>query len=159
MDIAPTTAKQLAVYNALNQHEVKWKLVGGLAYIFNGRRRPTMDIDILLENSKENMRKLTTAMLSIGYNMSNSNDLSLQEHTRLRVVNDAIVDLHSEFCQTRYDEVQCYVEEFQDVQIHVVTREGCVTMLQRESKHPGDLEVLLLSDDPHNNWEEITKWQ
>lgn len=159
MNLAPTTAKQLALYDAFNRHGVKWILVGALAYYFNGRYRGTMDIDFLLEPSKRNMRNVTTAMLQLGYNMGGSNDYSLRDHPRLRVVNAAIVDLHSVFCKTRYEEVDYYVDEYEGIKINVATRESCVMMLHRETKYPADLKVLELMEDMHGNWEEICKYQ
>lgn len=38
----------------LNEHEVKYVLVGGWAVIFEGYSRTTQDMDVLVEPTKEN---------------------------------------------------------------------------------------------------------
>ena len=56
--------------SALNEYDVKYLLVGGYAVILNGYRRTTGDMDIWVEVSSENHKKLTQAYLSFGLSTS-----------------------------------------------------------------------------------------
>ena len=46
----------------LNNENVKYILIGGFAVILHGFVRGTKDIDLLVESSEENIRKLKKAM-------------------------------------------------------------------------------------------------
>ena len=52
--------------NALNKHDVEYMLVGGYAVILNGYRRSTGDMDIWVNVTPENHKKLVKAFLSFG---------------------------------------------------------------------------------------------
>ena len=52
--------------DALNKQEVEYMLVGGYAVILNGYRRSTGDIDIWVNVTAENHKKLLKAYLSFG---------------------------------------------------------------------------------------------
>ncbi|MFQ5628640.1 MAG: nucleotidyltransferase [bacterium] len=48
----------LAVLKSLNEHEVEYILIGGLAVIFQGVSRVTKDLDIFVKREPENIEKL-----------------------------------------------------------------------------------------------------
>jgi len=54
------------LFKALNDHSVKYILVGGFATILNGGSRFTEDVDIWIENSIENRKNLNRALMQIG---------------------------------------------------------------------------------------------
>ena len=56
---------RLAKY--LNQHEVKFMVVGGFAVNHYGYKRTTSDIDLYLKDSVENRTSLVEALDSMGY--------------------------------------------------------------------------------------------
>ncbi|MBK7122404.1 MAG: hypothetical protein IPH68_06055 [Chitinophagaceae bacterium] len=51
---------------ALNKHEVEYLLVGGYAVILHGYRRSTGDMDIWVNVTAENHKKLVNAFLDFG---------------------------------------------------------------------------------------------
>ena len=51
---------------ALNEHEVEYILVGGMAVILHGYVRTTGDMDIWIKKSKENYKKLVLAFREFG---------------------------------------------------------------------------------------------
>lgn len=57
----------LNLWNHLNQCNVKYIMVGGLATNFNGYSRITEDIDIWIENELQNRKNLRTAFRNAGY--------------------------------------------------------------------------------------------
>ncbi|MCX7048254.1 MAG: nucleotidyltransferase [Candidatus Sumerlaeota bacterium] len=55
------------VFRSLNSREVRYVTVGGIAAILHGVPRATFDLDILIENSLENARRLLEALEAIGF--------------------------------------------------------------------------------------------
>jgi len=54
------------VFKSFQKHEVKYVVIGGIASILHGVPRATFDLDILIEATPENSRRLLDAMLDAG---------------------------------------------------------------------------------------------
>jgi hypothetical protein len=52
--------------NSLNNYDVKYILVGGYSVILHGYSRTTGDMDIWVERTSENYKKINTAFLNFG---------------------------------------------------------------------------------------------
>ena len=50
----------------LNKHEVKYLIVGGLAFIYHAKPRYTNDIDIWIDPAPENVKKVNEALVEFG---------------------------------------------------------------------------------------------
>lgn len=55
-----------AVFESLQRHDVRYVVIGGIAAILHGVPRATFDLDILIDPSAENARKLLDAFLDAG---------------------------------------------------------------------------------------------
>jgi hypothetical protein len=65
--------------NALNETEVRYLLVGGYSVVLHGYSRTTGDMDLWVERSAENYKKLKNAFLKFGmpvFDMTEENFLS-----------------------------------------------------------------------------------
>lgn len=65
--------------SALNKHEVRYLLIGGFAVILHGYSRTTGDMDIWVERTPENYRRIKQAFLQFGmpvFDMTADNFLS-----------------------------------------------------------------------------------
>jgi predicted nucleotidyltransferase len=51
----------------LNEHKVKYLLIGGYAVGYHGYPRSTNDIDIWIENSEENANKVVNSVKAFGF--------------------------------------------------------------------------------------------
>src|SRR5688500_7929902 len=51
------------VFASLNSHDVKYIVIGGVAAVLHGVPRATLDLDILIESSSANARRLLDALL------------------------------------------------------------------------------------------------
>lgn len=60
----PTEFSELL--RSLNAHEVKYLVIGGYAVAFHGHPRTTGDIDIWVEQSEENARRVVEALMPSG---------------------------------------------------------------------------------------------
>jgi len=56
----------LDVFSSLNSHGVKYLVIGGIAAIAHGVPRNTFDLDILIEASLDNARRLLDALSAAG---------------------------------------------------------------------------------------------
>jgi len=54
------------VFKSFQKHEVKYVVIGGIASILHGVPRATFDLDILIEATPENSRRLLDALLDAG---------------------------------------------------------------------------------------------
>ena len=54
------------VFRSFHAHEVRYVVVGGIAAILYGVPRATMDLDILVEATPDNARRLLEALLEAG---------------------------------------------------------------------------------------------
>ena len=57
--------KVIAVFRALDQCEVRYVLVGGVAVNLHGLGRTTQDLDLFLETDAENVRRLKQALSAV----------------------------------------------------------------------------------------------
>jgi predicted nucleotidyltransferase len=55
------------VFESLNSHQVKYLVIGGVAAIAHGAERATFDLDILIEPTLENARRLLQALLAANF--------------------------------------------------------------------------------------------
>ncbi len=51
----------------LNRHEVHYLIIGGFAYSFYAEPRYTKDIDVLIERSQENAKKVLKSIKDFGF--------------------------------------------------------------------------------------------
>ena len=54
-------------FQLLNEHKVRYLVVGGYAVAFHGYPRYTKDVDIWVDSSEENARKLVQALDDFGF--------------------------------------------------------------------------------------------
>lgn len=54
------------VFRSFQEHDVKYVVIGGIACILHGVPRATFDLDILIEATPENTRRLLAALLDAG---------------------------------------------------------------------------------------------
>lgn len=65
-----------SLLRSLNENKVKFVIIGAASFPFHGYSRATLDIDIFIENTKENAKKTLKALKSFGYDVS---DISIDD--------------------------------------------------------------------------------
>ena len=84
----------------LATHEVEFAVVGGLAVIFNGYPRLTLDVDILVSDAPENLRRLLDCLASWGEGWARelkTEDFVAQEGS-IRVREEFDLDIFTQMC-------------------------------------------------------------
>ncbi len=64
--VKPTTLAT-RVCTTLNEHRVEYLVIGGIACVLHGYVRATTDVDILIERSLDNARRLLKALETLGW--------------------------------------------------------------------------------------------
>ncbi len=59
--------KHLRLYRSLSVHKVKYLLIGGVACGVHGSPRATVDIDLLIEPTQRNAKRLLAALSAAGF--------------------------------------------------------------------------------------------
>lgn len=59
--------KLKGVFRCLDDHEVKYVVIGGIAAVLHGVPRTTFDLDVLIEATVENAGRLLLALLEAGW--------------------------------------------------------------------------------------------
>lgn len=59
------------VFKSFQQHDVRYVVIGGIAAVLYGVPRATFDLDILIEATPENTRRLLDALMGAGIGTAN----------------------------------------------------------------------------------------
>ena len=59
-----------SLLRSLNAHDVRYVVIGATAFPVHGYARATLDIDIFIEPTEDNARRVRGALLEFGYDMT-----------------------------------------------------------------------------------------
>ena len=138
----------------LNRLGASYIIIGGLAMNNLGLVRTTEDVDILIDPSPENQRRVREALLILPEQAIRElgADEDLQQWVVTRVNDEITVDLMTEACGVRYEEAKADVQirEVQGVPIPMANRQLMIKLKQSlRPKDQIDLQYLLQSEDPN----------
>lgn len=95
----PRLEDLLRLCRSLNELEVRYLVIGGFAMILHGYTRGTMDVDLLVDASVENVRKIKQALSGLPDNAAAElDDRDVERHQVVRVADEIIVDLLARAC-------------------------------------------------------------
>ncbi len=94
------------VFKSFQQHEVKYVVIGGVASVLHGVPRATFDLDILIEATAQNAKRLLKALAEAGFGtatMTSAEDIVAHEIT---VFNDRVrIDVQTKTPGVTFEEV------------------------------------------------------
>ncbi len=103
---APEPEDVVRICRALNDAGARYVLIGGFAVIAHGAGRFTKDIDLLVEDSPENVACVKKALSVLADNAAAQvNDTDVREYVVVRVADEVLVDLMGRACGLGYGEV------------------------------------------------------
>lgn len=136
----------LELLTLLNQHQVKYILVGGLAVDFCGYSRATHDVDIIIEYSKTNINLLLSSLAQFGQGSAKAlsyEDFDLEEGC-IRIVEDYPLDIFTIMRGNIYQDLLQYVEIDTNTHIPYLNAKGLIE-LKKDSLRPKDkIDVQIL---------------
>jgi hypothetical protein len=109
---APEPEDVVRICRALNEAGALYLLIGGFAVVAHGAGRFTKDVDLLVEDSPENVARVKRA-LSILQDDAASEvaDTDVREHVVVRVADEVLVDLLGRACGLDYAAAASDAEE------------------------------------------------
>lgn len=108
---APELEDLVSLCKALNDEGVRYVLIGGFAVILHGFVRATKDIDLLVDASSENVKRLKRAMATLPDNaIALMSDDEVDRYGVVRVADEFVVDLMKSACGIPFDEAVQHVE-------------------------------------------------
>ena len=116
----PTLDDLLFLCRSLNEAGAKYIVIGGWAVIQHGFERTTSDIDLLVESSPENFKKIKAAMLKLPDGAIRELEPDdLDKFIVVRVGDEFVIDLMKRSCGIEYAEASRDIEliRVQDVDI------------------------------------------
>ena len=140
------------VFRSFQQHDVKYLVIGGIASILYGVPRATFDLDILIEASPENARRLLDALLEAGLgtaSLTNVDDLLANEITifkdKVRIdVQTSTPGITFADAWNRKETMEYHGQEF-----HVVSKEDLISS-KRAAGRDVDMEDVRLLELPED---------
>jgi len=136
---APELEDLVSLCKALNAENVRYVLIGGFAVILHGFVRATKDIDLLVDASAENVRRLKRAMAALPDNaIALIADDEVERYQVVRVADEIVVDLIQSACGIRYDEASKRIDTIMihDVPIPVAGKE--LLIQTKQTVRPSD---------------------
>ena len=107
----PQKADLITLCAALNAHEVRYLVVGGMAIIQQGFLRATEDIDLLIESSVQNIERVRSALSILpDQAVLEMQPQDLIDYTVVRIADEIIVDLMLKTCGISYAEARDEIE-------------------------------------------------
>ncbi len=107
---APTRADLARIGKSLNEHGVKYAVIGGFAVIHHGFLRTTADIDLLVDPSPENVERIRHALCVLEDCASlEVNPTDIQTYTVVRIADEVVVDLLGKACQVTLEDIEANI--------------------------------------------------
>jgi hypothetical protein len=107
----PTPEDLIALCRSLNAHGARYIIIGGFAVLFQGLSRTTEGIDILLEDSLENQRKVRAALEYLPDKaVREVRESDLNEYVVVRVADEIAIDLMLNACGIDFKTAESKIE-------------------------------------------------
>lgn len=118
---APELEDLVALCRSLEEHKVRYLLIGGFAVILQGYVRATKDIALLVDPSPDNVEALKRALAILPDNaVAELGADEIQRYEVVRVADEIVVDLMSSACGITWEQaMQQEVDTFDVAGTHI----------------------------------------
>jgi len=144
-----TLEQLLKICKNFNEYEVKYVIVGGIAIILHGFERKTMDVDIIIVPSKENVIKIISALKNEIPEIAELQIEDIQKYLTVKVVGKILgketeIDLIREMWGVNYIKAQKNqeIQQIHGVKIPIANIDTLIEM-KKESNRLQDKEDLI----------------
>lgn len=138
------------VFESFQQHEVRYLVIGGIAAVLYGVPRATFDLNILIEATPENTRRLIDALLDAGMGTASLTDVDEILANQITIFKDRVrIDVQISTPGLRFQDAWKRREtiEYQGQAFYVVSREDLISS-KRAAGRDVDLEDVRLLELP-----------
>jgi predicted nucleotidyltransferase len=145
----------LQLFKSLNDHDVEYLLIGGVAAIAYGIPRGTKDIDIFLEPTEENAARCLVALKAVGFGTAELTTAEEICQTEVTIMKDVVrLDILTRVKGIAFEEAyrNRVFFEVDDVHIPALSKADLITT-KKAAGRKGDLEdvEILESLDAENS--------
>jgi Nucleotidyl transferase of unknown function (DUF2204) len=136
---APRVADLARICRALNAAGARYMLIGGFAVIAHGAGRTTQDIDLLVDDSPDNVARVTEALGVLEDHAAREvRPDDLKNYTVVRVADEVVVDIMSRACGVTYADAIADADTFQiqGVDVPVASKRTLIRM--KDTARPTD---------------------
>jgi len=108
----PTISDLVGLCAALNAEKAKYVVIGGMAMIQVGFVRATVDIDLLIEISKENQERIRNALMNLpDQAVRDMRPDDIDRYTVVRISDEFVVDIMGKACGIDYGQARNGIEQ------------------------------------------------
>jgi len=138
----PTVEDLVTLCKSLNTAGVKYVVIGGFAVNYYGYPRATVDIDLLVDSSDDNISKIRKALAYLPAKASEKILTSdIEQYKVVRVSDDIVIDLMENACEVTYKKAGIEYFKFKNVTIPIATLPTLIKTKQH-SIRPKDKEDI-----------------
>lgn len=122
---APAPEDLAEVCRALNAAGARYVLIGGFAVAAHGAGRPTLDIDLLVDPSPDNIARIREALRILPDRaVDEVGDDDVRSYALVRVADEILIDLMGQACGVTYEEAIADAEaaEVNGIEIPVASK-------------------------------------
>ena len=136
---APEPGDVVRICRALNEAGARYLLIGGFAVIAHGAGRFTKDIDLLVDDSSENVARVKQALAVLSDNAAREvADDDVRTHTVVRVADEVIVDLMGRACGVSYAEAAQDAEKIERDGVTIALASPATLIRLKNTPRPQD---------------------
>ena len=136
---APEPEDVVRICRSLNEAGARYLLIGGFAVVAHGAGRFTKDIDLLVDDSPENVARLKQGLRILADNAAAEiSDSDVREFVVVRVADEVIVDLMGRACGIAYADAVTEVEQLDLGGVQVPVASPRLLIRTKDTKRPQD---------------------
>ena len=140
------------VFASLEENDVKYLVIGGIAAVLHGVPRATFDLDLLIEATPENAERLLGALEAAGLATATLTSASDVLDNEITVFQDRVrIDVQTRTPGIRFEDAWANREEmsYQDQKFYVVSRQDLIEAKKAAGRQIDleDVQILEFKDD------------
>lgn len=136
---APEPDDVIRICRALNDSDARYLLIGGFAVVAHGAGRFTKDIDLLVEDSPENVARVKRGLSVLADNAAaDVADEDVRRHVVVRVADEVVVDLMGRACGLDYAEAARDAEILERDSVRIPIASPATLIRTKDTHRPQD---------------------
>lgn len=144
------------VFKSFQKHDVKYVVIGGVAAILHGVPRATFDLDILIEATPENARRMLKALTEAGIGTASLVDPTSILANEITILKDKVrIDVQTSTPGITFQEAwnRKVILKYQNQEFFILSKNDLLSS-KRASGRKVDLEDVRLLDIPDDEGKE-----
>jgi hypothetical protein len=136
---APEPDDVIRICRALNESGARYLLIGGFAVVAHGAGRFTKDIDLLVDDSTENVARVKRGLSVLADNAAiDVADDDVQRYVVVRVADEVVVDLMGRACGLDYGEAARDAETLERDGVGIPVASPATLIRTKDTRRPQD---------------------